>query len=57
VPGWLVLKPCRHMGPCLKCLPPPPNMASKIMFDTTKYPVCLQQGCNQKVQQLLRMIM
>ena len=57
VPAWLVLVPCRHMGPCLKCLPPPPNMVSKILPGHASYPVCLQAGCNQPVKQLLRMIM
>jgi hypothetical protein len=54
-PAWLVLQPCKHMGPCLKCLPPPANMASKMWSRPAEYPQCLT--CNKQVVQLLRMIM
>jgi hypothetical protein len=53
--GWLVLVPCKHMGPCVNCLPPPPGMTGKVLASPSSYPTCLT--CQQPVRQLIRMIL
>ncbi len=51
-PGWLVLNPCKHTGPCWSCLPPPGD--AKLLIAPKEYPVCLK--CSKPVKQLFRIV-
>jgi len=48
--AWLVVNPCRHMGPCKCCLPPSGD--STMLHRPREYPVCLR--CDGPVVQLFR---
>lgn len=54
-PCWLVMQSCRHLGPCLKCLPPPPGMKTKFLDSPAAYPEC--RVCSKPVKQVLRIVM
>lgn len=51
-PGWAVIKPCRHWGPCRECLPSEPGQT--LLVAPARYPKCLEPTCVGPVQQLLR---
>lgn len=53
--GWMVLVPCRHLGPCLHCLTPPPNAIGKLVDKPEGYPTCLV--CNSQVSRVIRVLM
>jgi hypothetical protein len=49
--AWMVLKNCRHLGPCLSCLPDD-NGRKGIVIKPRQYHSCVV--CNAEVQQIMR---
>jgi hypothetical protein len=54
---WLVVKPCKHVGPCLKCGPEIAGAGAMPapLLRPREYPTC--KVCQQPVETLVRVIM
>lgn len=59
--GWLVMGNCKgHMGPCIECVPRPPNTNTGYVMKPAAYPVCLADvdghPCNKAVERLFKVV-